>query len=284
MKTRSLKQRRGKKTRRGGGLFSSAKVAPLPSSTTPRTIKSQFDIFIDKFNGSIKDETGKSSPEDITAYYETQPEYSATDTKLRWPYSGTKIKLTYRGSEEYSVNHDGEMCDIKALCDYIASKRIKESKLSLSKNKLSNGAAYIIKTILEKIGTDVTTDSVRRFLLEYVWKDTPTVKRDFQLLNSSNTRRNASKSVKDILTGMLCVRVLIKKKFNEIGYISEDLNDDFSGTNSSLFNNAPAKPVTPIKVTPPPGFIRRCIDGICSIFRKPKTNSTLAPNRTRRNR
>jgi hypothetical protein len=112
------------------------------------------------------------------------------------------------------------------------------------------------------------------------------VKRDFQLLNSSNTRRNASKSVKDILTGMLCIRVLIKKKFNEIGYRSEDLDDDFSGTNSSLFNNSPTKPSLPSTPNPPPGFIRRCIDGICKIFRRPATvkNKGGALNKTRRNR
>jgi hypothetical protein len=304
MKTRSLKQRRGKKTRRGGGLFSSAKVAPLPAlpnAGTERKIGSKFDIFIDKFIGSIKDETGKNSAEDINAYYESQPEYEAIDTKLKWPYSGKQFKITYRQSEEYSVKHDSSVCDIKALCDYIAVKRIRVSKLPLSKDKISNGAAYIIKSILEKIGTDVTTDSVRRFLLEYIWKDTPVVKRDFQLLNSSNTRRNASKSVKDILTGMLCVRVLIKKKFNEVGYRSEDLDDDFSGTNSSLFNNAPIAPSAPwapsapTTVTPPPGFIRRCINGICSIFRRPATITRTnrgpkegpwypSPNTRRRNR
>jgi hypothetical protein len=278
-------KRYGKKTRRGGGFFSSAKVAPLPSTTTPRTIKSQFDIFIDKFNGSIKDETGKASATEIDAYYEAQPEYRAIDTKLKWPYSGTKIKLTYRDAEEYSVTHDSDVCDIKALCDYIASKRKKALPLSLSTNKISNGAAYIIKTILEKIGTDVTTDSVRRFLLEYIWKDTPTVKRDVGLLES-NTRRNASKNMKDVLNGMLCIRVLIKKKFNEIGYNPEGLNDDFSGTDTTLFNDPPIARSASTTVTPPPGFIRRCIDGICKIFRKPKTvtNRTLSPNRTRRNR
>ena len=270
MKTRSLKQRRGKKTRRGGGLFSTAKVAPLPSTTTPRTIKSQFDIFIDKFNGSIKDETGKNSAEDMNVYYEAQPEYKDIDTKLKWPYSGKNIKLTYRESEEYSIKHDSDVCDIKALCDYIASKRKKALGMSLSTNKISNGAAYIIKTILEKIGTDVTTDSVRRFLLEYIWKNTPTVKRDYQLLNSSTVIKNSSKNMKAVLTGMLCVRALIKKKFNEIGYSSEDLNDDFSRTDSSLFNSAPAKVVGAVAV-PPPGFIRRCIDGICKIFRIPVT-------------
>lgn len=265
----------GKKTRRGGGLFS-AKVAPLPN--TVRKIKSQFDIFIDKFIMSIKDETGKTSAAEIDAYYEEQPEYKAIDTKLRWPYSGTRIKLTYREAEEYSVNHDGDTCDIKALCDYIASKRKKALPLSLSTNKISNGAAYIIKTILEKIGTDVTTDSVRRFLLEYIWKDTPVVKRDVGLLQS-NTRRNASKNMKEVLNGMLCIRVLIKKKFNEIGYVSEELNDDFSATDTSLFNDPPSIP------KPPPGFIRRCINGICKIFRRTTIkNKGGTLNKTRRNR
>jgi hypothetical protein len=303
MKTRALKEKRGKKTRRGGGLFSAAKVAPLPAlpnTATGRKIQSQFDILIDKFIGSIKDETGKDTVEEIDAYYESQPEYKPIDTKLRWPYSGKQFKITYRQSEEYSVRHDSNVCDIKALSDYIALKRIRASKLPLSKDKISNGAAYIIKTILEKIGTDVTTDSVRRFLLEYIWKDTPIVKRDFQLLNSSNTRRNSSKSVKDILTGMLCVRVLIKKRFNKIGYMSEELNDDFNGTDATLFNNTPIAPSAPwapsasTTVTPPPGFIRRCINGICSIFRRPTITRTNrgpkegswypAPNRTRRNR
>lgn len=273
-------KRQGKKTRRGG-LFSAAKVSPLPN--TVRKIKTQFDIFIDKFIMSIKDETGKSSAAEIDAYYEEQPEYKAIDTKLRWPYSGTKIKLTYRQSEEYSVKHDGDICDIKALCDYIASKRKKGLPVSLSTNKISNGAAYIIKTILEKIGTDVTTDSVRRFLLEYIWKDTPIVKRDFELLEF-NTRKNSSKSMKDVLTGMLCIRVLIKKKFNEIGYVSEDLNDDFSGTDTSLFNDPPSVSVvnTP---KPPPGFIRRCINGICKIFRRTTVkNKGGGLNKTRRNR
>ena len=271
----------GKKTRRGAGLFSTAKVAPLPN--TVRKIKSQFDIFIDKFIMSIKDETGKASAAEIDAYYDAQPEYKLIDTKLRWPYSGTRIKLRYREAEEYSVNHDGDTCDIKALCDYIASKRKKGLALSLSTNNISNGAAYIIKTILEKIGTDVTTDSVRRFLLEYIWKDTPIVKRDYELLEF-NTRRNASKSMKDILNGMLCVRVLIKKKFNEIGYVSEELNDDFSGTDTSLFNDPPTKSSvnTP---KPPPGFIRRCINGICKIFgRTTIKNKGGVLNKTRRNR
>jgi hypothetical protein len=235
---------------------------------TARTIISQFDIFIDKFNGSIKDETGKNSAADIDAYYEGQPEYRDTDTKLKWPYSGKKIKITYRETEEYSINHNSDICDIKALCDYIASRRKKALGMTISTNKISNGAAYIIKTILEKIGTDVTTDSVRRFLLEYIWKNTPIVKRDYELLNSSTVIKNSSKNMKAILTGMLCVRALIKKKFNEIGYNSNDLNDDFSGTNSSLFNNAPAKVILSAP-RPPPGFIRRCIDGICKIFRKP---------------
>lgn len=313
MKTRSLKQRRGKKTRRGGGFFSTAKVAPLPplpNAGTGRKIGSKFDIFIDKFIGSIKDESGKDTVEEIDAYYERQPEYEAIDTKLTWPYSGKQFKITYRQSEEYSLKHDNDVCDIKALCDYIALKRVRASKLAVSKSKISNGAAYIIKSILEKIGTDVTTDSVRRFLLEYIWKDTPVVKRDFQLLNSSNTRRNASKSVKDILTGMLCVRVLIKKKFNEVGYMSDELNDDFNGTDKTLFNNtpippsapwgpiapsAPWAPSAPRTVTPPPGFIRRCINGICSIFRRPATITRTnrgtvegawypSPNTRRRNR
>lgn len=287
MKTRAVKQRRGKKTRRnGGGLFSTAKVSPLPNTVTGRKIKSQFDIFIDKFIMSIKDETGKSSAAEIDAYYESQPEYTAIDTKLKWPYSGTKIKLTYRDTEEYSVKHDNSICDIKALCDYISSRRKKALPLSLSTNKISNGAAYIIKTILEKIGTDVTTDSVRRFLLEYIWKDTPIVKRDYELLQS-NTRRNSSKSMKDVLTGMLCIRVLIKKKFNEIGYTSEDLNDDFSGTDASLFNDPPSAPVSSVAAVPP-GFIRRCINGICKLFRIPITvknkGGAFYKNKTRRNK
>ncbi len=71
---------------------------------------------------------------------------------------------------------------------------------------------------------------------------------------------------------MLCVRVLIRKKFNEIGYSDPDLNDVFGGIDASLFNGpktmaTPGK--TPAKTMPPapPGFIRRCIDGMCSLFR-----------------
>ena len=183
MKGKTLKQRArrvARKTRRvrGGFWSTTAKVAPLSSPET-RKIESQFDIFIDKFNGSISDETSKSSANDIMAYYESQPEYKRdVDTDLKYPYAGKKILITYKESEQYSLKHDFSMCDIEALCEYIANKRLGSLNDQRLKETLSNGALYIIKTILEKIGTDVTTDSVKRFMLQYIWNDTPLVKKN----------------------------------------------------------------------------------------------------------
>jgi hypothetical protein len=290
MKVKTLKQRKlkhSRKTRRvRGGFWSrTAKVAPLPSPEK-RKIESQFDIFINKFNGSIADETSKSSANDMLAYYESQPEYKRdVDTDLKYPYSGKKLLITYKEVEQYSLKHDFSMCDIEALCGYIANKRLGSLNDMRLKEVLSNGALYIIKTILEKIGTDVTTDSVKRFMLQYIWNDTPIVKKNLDdSVNKFNQirytggsdqlkkqLRNTIQANQAVLTGMLCVRVLIRKKFNEIGYSDPDLNDVFGGIDASLFNGpktmaTPGK--TPAKMPPaPPGFIRRCIDGMCSLFR-----------------
>ena len=277
---RTLRQKRNhKKTRRMRGGFWGTKVAPSPET---RKIESQFDIFIDKFNGSLADETGKTSTSDMIAYYESQPEYKPpANFDLVYPYTGKKLVITYRETEEYSLKHDFSVCDIEALCEYIAEKRLANVNDATLKQLLANGALNIIQTILEKIGTDVTTDSVKRFMLQYVWKDTPVVKKKLDdTVNKFNAIRYTSgndlvkrqlrlviKANQEILTGMLCVRVLIRKKFNEIGYMSDELNDVFGGTDASLFNGPKQTRTTPTPApVAPPSFIRKCIDGVCSIF------------------
>jgi hypothetical protein len=261
------------------GGFWGTKVAPSPET---RKIESQFDIFIDKFNGSIADETGKTSTSDMIAYYESQPEYKpAANFDLVYPYTGKKLVITYRETEEYSLKHDFSVCDIEALCEYIAEKRLGSVNDATLKQLLANGALNIIQTILEKIGTDVTTDSVKRFMLQYVWKDTPVVKKKLDdTVNKFNAIRYTSgndqmkrqlrlviKANQEILIGMLCVRVLIRKKFNEIGYMSDELNDVFGGTDASLFNGPKqTQTQTQTQKPPPQSFIRKCIDGVCSIF------------------
>jgi hypothetical protein len=262
------------------GGFWGTKVAPSPET---RKIESQFDIFTDKFNGSIADETGKSSTSDMIAYYEAQPEYKqAANFDLSYPYTGKKLTITYRETEEYSLKHDFSVCDIEALCEYIAQKRLGSLNDLDLKELLANGAFNIIQTILEKIGTDVTTDSVKRFMLQYIWKDTPIVKKklddSLQKFNAirytggndimKRQLRLAIKTNQDILTGMLCVRVLIRKKFNDIGYMPDELNDVFGGMDASLFNGPKVQTPKVQTAAParPPGFIRRCIDGVCSIL------------------
>jgi len=262
------------------GGFWGTKVAPSPET---RKIESQFDIFTDKFNGSIADETGKTSTSDMIAYYESQPEYKQpANFDLSYPYTGKKLVITYRETEEYSLKHDFSVCDIEALCEYIAQKRLGSVNDATLKQLLANGAFNIIQTILEKIGTDVTTDSVKRFMLQYIWKDTPIVKKklddSLQKFNAirytggndimKRQLRLAIKTNQDILTGMLCVRVLIRKKFNEVGYMPDELNDVFGGMDASLFNGPKKetpKVQTPTRV-PAPSFVRRCINGVCSIL------------------
>jgi hypothetical protein len=261
------------------GGFWGTKVAPSPET---RKIESQFDIFIDKFNGSIADETGKTSTSDMVAYYESQPEYKqAANFDLSYPYTGKKLMITYRETESYSLKHDFSVCDIEALCEYIAEKRLGSLNDATLKQLLANGAFNIIQTILEKIGTDVTTDSVKRFMLQYIWKDTPVVKKKLDdTVNKFNAIRYTGgndqmkrqlrfliKANQEILTGMLCVRVLIRKKFNEIGYMSDELNDVFGGIDASLFNSPKqTRTMTTPAPVPAPSFIRKCIDGVCSIL------------------
>jgi hypothetical protein len=266
---------------KGGVFWSKAKVAPSPEK---RKIESQFDLCIDKFNGSLADETGQTEPSKMLNYYTGKEEYTRqVDTDLQYPYMGKKLTIVYKGAEEYAFKHDFSVCDIEALTQYIAEKRMAGMSNEPLKLTLQDGALYIIKTILEKIGTDVTTDSVKRFMVQYIWKDTPLIKKklDDSVKKFNEVKytagdngykaklRESIKRNREILTGMLCVRVLIRKKFNDLGHrMPDELNDMFSGMNASLFNApAPLPPTSPPAAAAPQGFIQRCIDGVCSLFR-----------------
>jgi hypothetical protein len=264
-----------------GGWWSSSKVAPSPNvSPNTRKIESQFDLFIDKFNGSIADEIGQTDM--LTYYNETQEYNTESDTDIKYPYMGKNLIITYRESEEYSLKHDFSVCDIEPLCEYIAEKRLGSIQNYPVKEKLEHGALYIIKTILEKIGTDVTTDSVKRFMLQYIWNDTPLVKQkldenvrkfnEIRYTGGNNEMKKKFRSLiqkyQAILNCMLCVRVLIKKKFNDVGYVSHELNDVFGGVDASLFNGPTLKKEVPqmSMKAQPKSFVRKCIDGVCSIL------------------
>jgi hypothetical protein len=278
-KTLKRKKLRQRQTLKGGFLWSKAKVAPLT-----RTISSPFDLFIDKFNGSIQDETHESDTQKMLAYYSTAEEYKERESELKYPYAEKKLVLTY-GDESYPIKHPYTVCDIEPLTRYIAQKRLVDKQSPELEEKIAHGASYIITTILEKIGTDVTTNSVKRFMKQYIWDDTPLVKEKLEKATNQFKQvryttgndlykgklKSSIQEYQAVLTGMLCVRILIRKKFDDMGYsIPDELNDVFGGMNSSLFSSPSPSAPTPsqIKTLTPAknSFVQKCYKGVCKLF------------------